>query len=248
MTEKEQLLDRIKKGPVAVIECYEEIPCDPCRTSCPKKAITFNGPIYSLPCIHLEKCTGCGLCVAICPGQAIFVIDGSFSSNEGLVSIPYEFLPLPEEGDIVDLTDRSGTVISMGKIHKVRTGKAFDHTAVVTLRVPEKLLMEVRGFKPKEKTEAMGDDVVVCRCEEITLGEIRQAILDGASTVDGVKRATRAGKGLCQGRTCRYIIENIIAREIKKPVGEIGYPSVRPPARVVDIKALASIGEDEQYE
>ena len=39
--EKEQLLDRIRKGPVAVIECYEEIPCDPCRTSCPKKAITL---------------------------------------------------------------------------------------------------------------------------------------------------------------------------------------------------------------
>ena len=118
------------------------------------------------------------MCVAVCPGQAIFVVDGSFSADEGLVSIPYEFLPLPEEGDIVDLTDRSGAVISTGKIHKVRTGKAFDHTVVVTLRVPQKLLMDVRGFKQKEKIEAMGDDVLICRCEEITLGEIRQAIMD----------------------------------------------------------------------
>lgn len=46
-------------------------------------------------------------------------------------------------------------------------------------------------------------DIIICRCEEITKGEIIQAIRDGATTVDGIKRMTRAGKGLCQGRTCR---------------------------------------------
>lgn len=47
-------------------------------------------------------------------------------------------------------------------------------------------------------------DIIICRCEEITKGEIIQAIRDGATTVDGIKRMTRAGKGLCQGRTCRH--------------------------------------------
>ena len=49
----------------------------------------------------------------------------------------------------------------------------------------------------------MEDHVIICRCEEITYGEIKQAIRDGATTLDGIKRVTRAGKGLCQGRTCR---------------------------------------------
>ena len=53
-------------------------------------------------------------------------------------------------------------------------------------------------------------DIIICRCEEITKGEIIQAIRDGATTVDGIKRMTRAGKGLCQGRTCRPLVEAIL--------------------------------------
>ena len=66
----------------------------------------------------------------------------------------------------------------------------------------------------------------------------------GASSVDGVKRVTRAGKGLCQGRTCRCLVENIVAQETGKPVGELEYPGVRPPVRVVKLGALR--GEDEE--
>ena len=58
----------------------------------------------------------------------------------------------------------------------------------------------------------MEDHVIICRCEEITYGEIKQAIRDGATTLDGIKRVTRAGKGLCQGRTCRTLITQICDR------------------------------------
>jgi NAD(P)H-nitrite reductase large subunit len=43
----------------------------------------------------------------------------------------------------------------------------------------------------------MNDDVIVCRCEEVTLGEVRRAIREGAIDVHGVKLHTRAGMGLC---------------------------------------------------
>ncbi len=46
------------------------------------------------------------------------------------------------------------------------------------------------------------DDIIICRCQEVTRQEILQAIADGAVTVDGVKKRTRAGMGLCQGKTC----------------------------------------------
>ena len=71
------------------------------------------------------------------------------------------------------------------------------------------------------------EDIIICRCEEITKGEILQAIRDGATTVDGIKRMTRAGKGLCQGRTCRTLVEGILAAELGKMPPAEQYPSTR---------------------
>lgn len=142
--------ERIARGPVAVIECFEEIPCDPCQTCCPRGAITVGKPITNLPKLDFGKCNGCGICVSSCPGLAIFVIDGSFTENEGLVSVPYEFLPVPKLGQIVEVTDRSGSVIGKGRIEKVRLPKQYDSTAVISVAVSRKLLMETRGIKLRE--------------------------------------------------------------------------------------------------
>lgn len=80
--------------------------------------------------------------------------------------------------------------------------------------------------------------VHICRCEEITEDEIRQAIAEGASTVTGVKRRTGACMGLCQGRTCRRLIVNMIAREKGISPAEIETATVRPPVRPVTIASL----------
>ena len=85
----------------------------------------------------------------------------------------------------------------------------------------------------------MDDQLIVCRCEEITVGEIKQAVRDGARTVDQVKRLTRAGKGLCQGRTCRSLVERIIAQETGQQLIDMAYPNNRPPVRVVSLGVLA---------
>ena len=134
-------------GPVAVIECTEDIPCDPCATCCTRKAITFEGSINSIPRLEESKCNGCGICVAKCPGMAIFVVDESFSEEEGLVSFPHEFLPMPKTGDGVWAADRSGSAVCEGIVHKVINPKNFDGTAVVTVRVPRQYLSEVRGIR-----------------------------------------------------------------------------------------------------
>ena len=57
----------------------------------------------------------------------------------------------------------------------------------------------------------MEEDIIICRCQEVTRQEILDAIADGATTVDGVKRRTRAGMGLCQGKTCERLVQKIIA-------------------------------------
>ena len=82
------------------------------------------------------------------------------------------------------------------------------------------------------------DDLIICRCEEITLGEIKQAIRDGARDVTGVKRRTRAGMGLCQGRTCEKLVQQIIKEELAKEVEEIGTLTSRPPVRPMTFGTL----------
>ena len=72
------------------------------------------------------------------------------------------------------------------------------------------------------------DNTIVCRCEDITLAEIRKVIADGYRTIDEVKRVTRAGMGPCQGRTCRMLIAQEISRHYKIPMEEVLMPTFRP--------------------
>lgn len=61
--------ERMKKGPVAVCECMQNIPCNPCETSCPFQAIHVGENISNLPKLDEQKCTGCTTCIAACSKQ-----------------------------------------------------------------------------------------------------------------------------------------------------------------------------------
>jgi NAD(P)H-nitrite reductase large subunit len=80
------------------------------------------------------------------------------------------------------------------------------------------------------------DERVICRCEEITLGEIRQAIKEGARDVDAVKRMTRAGMGLCQNKTCYNLVVRLIHEEAGVKLSELKPFTVRPPVRPIPVK------------
>jgi NAD(P)H-nitrite reductase large subunit len=87
------------------------------------------------------------------------------------------------------------------------------------------------------------DDLIICRCEEITKGEIRKAIHDGMRTINEVKRYLRAGMGLCQGQTCQRLVLSIIAGELKMPSGELGRISGRMPVRPAVMEAVGKCTE-----
>ena len=142
--------ERLAKGPVAVAECFQNIPCDPCYHSCKQGAIKPFADINERPQVDHEKCNGCGMCLIRCPGLAIFVVDETYSENESLIKLPYEFLPLPEQDELVDAVDRAGKVVGEGRVVKVQSGKALDGTNVVWLAVPKNLSMVVRHFKLRE--------------------------------------------------------------------------------------------------
>lgn len=135
--------ERLEKGPVAVIECPQSIPCNPCVDACKFGAITMND-INDLPKIDFEKCTGCGACIGKCPGLAVFVVDMTYSDNEALIKIPYEF-NLPKIGDTVKALDRKGDVKGDAKVIRVTKGK--DKTGIVSIAVKKSLAMEVRNIR-----------------------------------------------------------------------------------------------------
>lgn len=87
---------------------------------------------------------------------------------------------------------------------------------------------------------ATDDDLIICRCEEITKGDIRQAIAAGMSTLNGVKRVTRAGMGLCQGQTCQRLVTQILCAELGFSPAEVEPTTARPPTRPVPLNVLAT--------
>ena len=137
-----------KIGVHPVMECTQNIPCNPCQDACPKGCITIGSNITSLPVVDTSHdCIGCGMCVASCSGQAIFLVDEEVEPGFGTVTMPYEFLPLPEVGDKGSALGRDGKVVCEAEVVKVRTAPAFDHTNLLTIKVPTDMVMKARFFR-----------------------------------------------------------------------------------------------------
>ncbi|OGO76991.1 MAG: hypothetical protein A2Y23_03160 [Clostridiales bacterium GWB2_37_7] len=228
--------ERLAKGPVAIIECFQRIPCNPCYTSCKRGAIKEFEDINDTPEINFEICNGCGVCVSNCPGLAIVVVDESYSNEEALVKIPYEFLPLPVEGSFVTGLDREGKPVCRAKVMKVLNTKAMDRTPLITLAVPKELSMTVRFMKHHD---IYSDNTFICRCEELTLGELRELIRKGYNTIDEIRRISRAGMGPCQGRTCRQLIMQELAAATGKKMSEMPISTFRPPVKPIKLGTIA---------
>ncbi|SFR55493.1 4Fe-4S binding protein [Anaeromicropila populeti] len=139
--------ERFKKGAVAVIECVQQIPCNPCEAACSRKAIIIGNPITNLPIVNGDECTGCGICVSKCPGMAIFIVNKVHSETKATVAFPYEYFPIPTEGEEVKAVNRKGEVVCDGKVIKVMNPKAFDHTPVITIEIPKEYVDQVRSIQ-----------------------------------------------------------------------------------------------------
>ena len=101
-------------------------------------------------------------------------------------------------------------------------------------------------FSPKPGLIDLADDeTIICRCEEITLGEIKAAVSQGARTIAEIKMITRSGMGNCQGRMCENSIMNLLIKNLNidgiSPQS-IGYYSIRPPLHPLPQKFLAQAG------
>ena len=93
--------------------------------------------------------------------------------------------------------------------------------------------------------EGPDDDLLVCRCEEVTKGQIRKAVHEGIFTMEEMRRYLRSGMGLCQGQTCGKLVKGIIACELKVSPAEVVPASSRAPMRPIEMCILAEDGGDD---
>ncbi|MFH1943833.1 MAG: (2Fe-2S)-binding protein [bacterium] len=85
--------------------------------------------------------------------------------------------------------------------------------------------------------EAEGrDEIIVCRCEDITMEEVETAVDAGMDDPEEIKRFLHIGMGPCQGRTCGRLVSQIIARIKKRPVSSVKRTEQRPPLVTVPIR------------
>lgn len=81
-------------------------------------------------------------------------------------------------------------------------------------------------------------DIIICRCNDVTLEEVESAIKEGFIHPEELKRFLHIGMGPCQGRTCSRLIARILAKNLRKPLSEIQNTTVRPPLVPIGMKQI----------
>lgn len=231
-----------------VIHCLQEIPCNPCVSVCSKGSIKLakkKNSILDIPTFEGE-CFNCGKCVAVCPGLAITIIDTKKDGKFSEVTIPFEFIPKFKEGDFIPLVDINGVYVDDCEVIKIKKIKAFDRRLLILLKVKKEFANKVvstpvQNIEEMKKTienpidELIPDDFIICHCERVTAGEIREYIKQGIKDFNALK-TIRVGMGACGGKTCSNMVERLF-KEAK--INDVTKNTNRPLSIEVPLGAFA---------
>ena len=99
-----------------------------------------------------------------------------------------------------------------------------------------------RLYAPPQAILTPADDVLVCRCEEITAGALREVARQGCQGPNQAKSFLRTGMGPCQGRLCGPTVSAILAQAHNVGMDEIGYFRIRPPLKPITVGEIAGMG------
>ncbi len=242
-----------------VLHCSQEIPCNPCTSVCSEGAIFIDeADIRQVPDYIAEQlgkeCIGCEKCVTVCPGLAITLVDTRHANGSVLVTIPYEFdKGSIQKGDVVTVTDTSGEVLGNVEVVRTRVGKVTDRTVLVKVSAPRDIATRIAGIQVQEKqitdpldkyVARLTDDMIVCRCERVSLAEIKAVIQSGVCDMNEIKAITRAGMGACGGKTCASLIKRAF-REEGIPMSEVTENVLRPLFVEVPLGVFAGIKDED---
>lgn len=99
-------------------------------------------------------------------------------------------------------------------------------------------------FTPKSGVlDLITDDTIICRCEEITAGQLRNNRPEWMSKMDVVRTVNRVGMGTCQGTICESLVAQLLAKETGGEIGDVGSYHIRPPMKPITVGALADMAE-----
>lgn len=238
-----------------VIHCTQEIPCDPCSSVCPKHLIHIDKvDIRNLPSFcpeGVKVCIGCERCVAVCPGLAITLVDYRKDINFPTVTIPLEFNSENiKEKDFVTVTNTEGEVLASLPIIKIRQLTNYSSTQLVHVISPKEIATKISGIQIRPPEESLlhdqmflknlEDETYICRCERVTVGEVRQLIKNGERDINQIKALTKLSMGACGGKTCLKLIRNVFREEDVKS-SEITDTVIRPVFVEIPLETLAGL-------
>jgi NADPH-dependent 2,4-dienoyl-CoA reductase/sulfur reductase-like enzyme/Pyruvate/2-oxoacid:ferredoxin oxidoreductase delta subunit len=253
----EELPPAEEEGVIPVFHCTQEIPCDPCTAVCPQGLIEIDdADIRKLPSFLGEQidkaCVGCERCVTICPGLAVTLVDYRKERDHPIVTIAYEFLRESiEVGDTVTVLDAKGQALGNVEVTGVRAIKAFDRTMAVRVRAPREYANQIAGILIQEEAvtrpmdqyvDRITDDTIVCRCERVSAGEVRELIRQGYRDINEIKAVSRAGMGACGAKTCTALIHRLF-RDEGIPDAEVVDQIDRPLFMEIPLGAFAGVSE-----
>ncbi len=219
-------LPEVTAGVLPIIHCTQEIPCNPCSSLCPHGLIYVDTKdIRQIPSFlgNSYCCEACERCVAGCPGLAITLVDSRGNPTMPIVSIPYEFTREEiRKSDMVTVLDTEGTALAELEVLSVHAISNIDRTLVVQVQAPHEIANRIAGIRVQEPAvtqpldqyiDHIADDMIVCRCERVTAGELRELIQRGYRDMNEIKIVTRAGMGACGSKTCNAIIHRLFKEE-----------------------------------
>jgi NADPH-dependent 2,4-dienoyl-CoA reductase/sulfur reductase-like enzyme len=96
-------------------------------------------------------------------------------------------------------------------------------------------------YRPARQFRVPADDTIVCRCEEVTAGQVREAVRIGVTGPNQLKAFLRCGMGPCQGRLCGLTVNAVIANERGVAPDQVGYYGIRPPVKPITLGELAAL-------
>jgi len=214
-----------EEGIFPVFYCNQEIPCNPCTTVCPNEQIeTIDDLITQLPYFKDDQeCIGCGKCVAVCPGLVVLLKDYRKDKNNPFITFPLELTANKLEKNQKIIVVSNDQELGEFKVHRTRILKEFPKTQLIKVKLPSEIAKQAVAIKLVESTysepteiyqkDSTDNDIIVCRCERVSVGEIRKWIRSGVKDFNELKALTKVGMGACGGKTCTPLINRVFQEE-----------------------------------
>jgi NADPH-dependent 2,4-dienoyl-CoA reductase/sulfur reductase-like enzyme len=142
-----------------------------------------------------------------------------------------------------------GQIAALAALQELAPSAGTD-TALAKAHADLRRLMRGRGFldrlyRPAAQFRVPPPETIVCRCEEVTAGQITETVALGVTGPNQLKSFLRCGMGPCQGRQCGLTVTELIAQERGATPDQVGYYRLRPPVKPITLGELAAWPQDE---